>query len=319
MIDTIQLQNLYTNALITLGKTKKNTYVLETDGISWGETDADHNSYTNLAGVGDVITSTKLKARSVSVTGRVCCPYTNAALMEMYGVNTEEELNKIKIKEINDAKDKISQIINPLHYVRVIIGAYFIEGKPSSSIIFSNKEKENNEIYCKFTFTLRCNDPLFHYKSNIEIPLSGIQGGFHFPVVLPKPRGMHFGTKIPYQLITIHNPCDISLGAIIYVKAVGRVTPFEITNVFTQETLKVHKTMSVDEVIKIDTVNRKILGSTDAGTTFQNYFAYWDFDNTWLQFNVGDSLIGFSTNDDTYKNMSVWCEIDLKYYSLGEM
>lgn len=317
MIDEITITNLYTEAELEFKKEHGNSFLLETDGISWGETDATHSSYVNLTGIGDIITSTKLNTRSIAITGRVCSAHTNREISEIYDVTLYSEIIEKKLEEIEASKKLLSQLVNPTHYLRISHNDYYIDGKPTASVTFSDKWKENNEIFCRFTFSLECNDPMFHYKTSSETPLSGTYHGFHFPLHIPKPRGMHFGEKISYQLLNVNNSGDVSLGGVICIKANGTVNSPTFTNVETNETIKIHKTLSEKEIVKIDTVNRKVTGSTD-GENYVNYFSYWDFDNVWFQFDIGDTLFGFSTDDDTYRNMDVWVEINRSYYSLED-
>ena len=317
MVDNIRVLNMTSGTELSMGKTRGFAYVIETDGINWNEVGANHNSYVNLTGVGNTIASTKLNSRKISVTGRVCSIYTNKEIAQRYGISTLKEIVDKKLEEIEKYKKLLSQVINPLHYLRVFSSDYYIQGKPSSSVTFSANWKENNEIYCKFTFSLECDDPLFHYKTSTATQLSGTFSGFHFPVVIPKPNGMHFGIKKSYQLVTVNNSGDTALGGIIYLKALGTVNSPTITNVWTQEFIKINKTLQAGEIVKIDTLNRKITGAVD-GETFQNYFSYWDFDNTWFQFDIGDTLFGFSTPDETYKSLSIWVEINKSFYSMED-
>lgn len=317
MIDNIRVLNLTTGVELAMGKTRGFAYLLETDGINWNDVKATHNSFVNLTGVGNTITSSKLESRTVSITGRVSSIFTNKEIAQRYDISGAAEIAAKKLEEIEEYKKYLSQTINPLHFIQIISNDYYIQGKPQSSVTFSPSWKENNEIYCKFTFSVECNDPLFHSKTSEATQLSGTFGGFHFPVVIPSPNGMHFGIRRSYQLVNVTNDGDTALGGIIFLKATGTVNNPTLTNVWTQEFIKIHKTLQEGEVIEIDTVNRKIVGATD-GTNFTNYFAYWDFDNTWFQFDIGDTLFGFSTPDSSYKSLNLWIEINKSYYSMEE-
>ena len=147
--------------------------------------------------------------------------------------------------------------------------------------------------------------------------MSGTFGGYHFPVVIPKPNGMHFGIRRSFQLVSVNNSGDVALGGIIYLRATGTVVNPSLTNVFTQESISIVKTLSYGEIVKVDTVNRKVTGAPD-GLTFENYFRYWDFSNDWFQFEIGDTLFGFAAEGETYKNLDVWVEINKSFYSMEE-
>lgn len=317
MIDTIKLVNETTNNRITLSKEPGNLFMLETDGITWGEVKATHNTYVNLTGIGNTITSTQLDTRTIAIVGRVCCPYTIRELCEIYGISTQQDIEEAKLKEIEAGKKLLSQIVNPLHYVKIEATKYYIQGKPTSSVTFSNLWKENNEIYCKFTFSLNCNDPLFRLSQSKDVQLSGIFGGMHFPWILKKNKGIHFGIKKSYQLVNVNNTGDVALGGVIHMRATGPVVSPVLTNVRTQEVIKINKTLVAGEKIEVDTINRKILGAVD-GENFVNYIAYWDFDNTWFQFEVGNTLFGFSTEDESYKNLEMYITLNKSYYSMED-
>ena len=305
MIDTIILQNLTTKNTIEMGKSFGYPYILETDGIDWGEVDAVHSNYTNLTGIGNIITSTKLDTRRISITGRVCPKHTVKQISDLYDVVTMEEINQKRLEEILEYEKPLSQLVNPLHYIRIRLGKYYIDGKPTTSIQYSHKEKENNEIYCKFTFSLECNDPMFHLKNVIETPLSGIASGYHFPVVIPSDKRMHFGVLIPYQLIGVRNMGDVVLGALIRIEALGIVVNPRISSVYAEEEIVVNKTLSPGEIVEINTNDRTITGYSSQGSAGESYFPYWDFDNAWIQFAVGANLIGYSADDGTENNMKI--------------
>lgn len=317
MVDNIRVLNMTTGVELSMQKSMKSPFVLETDGINWGSVSAEHNTFSNLTGVGDIITSSKLHSRIISVTGRICSTRTNKEIAQYYGVSSVKEIAEKKIEEIEAAKKELSQVINPLQYVRILSSTYYIQGKPSESVTFSNLWRENNEIYCKFTFTINCSDPLFHYQTTTHTQLSGVSSGFHFPIIIPSPNGMHFGVRRTMQLVNINNDSDVSLGGIIYLKATGTVDSPTLTNVWTQETLKVNKTLQENEVVKIDTINRKITGALD-GENFENYFAYWVFTNTWFQFDVGDTLFGFTAEGTTFRNLEIWIELNKSFYSMED-
>ena len=316
MIDTIILQNLTTKNTLEMGKSFGHKYIIEDNGIDWGDVEAVHNRYTNLTGIGNIITSTKLDTRRVSITGRVCPTHTIKQISQMYDVYTAKEIEEKRFEEIKDAEKPLSQLINPLHYIRIRLGNYYIDGKPTTSIQYSHKEKENNEIYCKFTFTLDCSDPMFHFKTVLETQLSGLVGGFHFPVIIPKNEGMHFGNLIRYQLIAVQNMGDVDIGALIRIVAKGEVVNPRISSVYGEEEIVVNKTLHAGEIVEIDTNERTIVGYHSQGSAGENDFSYWDFDNSWIQFTVGANLIGYSADDDTQNAMDITIRTNPSFFAV---
>lgn len=317
MIDEITIKNLTTQDEIVISKTPRNTFMLDTDGIDWGSVPGNHSTYTNLIGVGNIITSTKIDTRDVSVTGVVCSPRTTKQIAEYYGVSTLDEIAEKKLKEIEEAKKHISQLLNPVDFIRITAGKYWIQGKPSSSVEFASTWAENNEILCHFTFSLYCNDPMFYLDKVRTEALNGLVGGYHFPIAIPKPNGMHFGVLLPYLSTEIDNEGDNSVGAIFYIEAEGNVSEVTFTNVETQEFMRVEKSLEAGQILRIDTKNRRVEFSADKGATYESILSAWDFNSTWLQFPVGVTAINYSTTDKSYRNARIWVELSEAFYSIG--
>lgn len=317
MIDEITIKNQTTQDEIVISKTPRNTYMLETDGIDWGTASGNHSTYTNLIGVGNIITSTKIDTREVSVTGVVCSSRTNKQIAEYYGVSTVEDIAQKKLLEIERAKKHLSQILNPMDFIQISVLGYYIQGKPTGSVEFASTWAENNEVLCRFTFSLYCNDPMFYFNTSRTEALNGLIGGYHFPIAIPKPNGMHFGVLLPYLSTEIENTGDNSVGAVFYIEADGDVSEVTFTNVETQEFMRVEKNLTAGQILRIDTKNRRVEFSADKGTTYESILSAWDFNSTWLQFPVGATAINYSTTDKSYRNARIWVELAEAYYSIG--
>jgi len=126
------------------------------------------------------------------------------------------------------------------------------------------------------------------------------------------------GKKSQYQLIVLQNKSDVPIGGVITFKALAGVVNPKVTNVYTQDKILLNKTLSAGEIVKVDTINRTVLGSLDNGATYSNYFKYWDFQNNWIRFVAGNSLIGFSADGDTYKSLQLSIAIEQEFYSVKE-
>lgn len=315
MIDEITVKNMDTLKSVAMSKKFGSSYVIETDGIDWGTVKATHNTISNLTGVGHIVTSTSVRDRPVSITGRICPIHTTKQIATLYNTSDPTEIEQYKLLEIEDACATLSKVINPLSVLRMIIGDFYLEGMPTASLNISSEWKENNEVYKKFTFSLECANPMFLYKTTRNVALSGVTGGFHFPLGIPI-TGMHFGMIQSYQLVLVENLSDVPTGAVIYMKATGTVENPTLTDVYSQKSITIEKTLSENEIVKIDTVERKVYGSTDAGETYEYYLDYWNWDNDWIEFPVGSSLLGFSADNETYQSLIVWIELQQSIYTL---
>jgi hypothetical protein len=318
MIDEITIVNEDTSLSLTFNKLFGNPYVLDSDGIDWGTIAAKHTKYDNLTGAGVDIINSSLKERTVAITGYVCFVHTIKEIAKIYSVSTMDEINAIRLAEVEAGKKSLSELINPLSVLKIIAGDYYISGKPVASVKWSPKSKENNELISKFTFSIDCPNPMFRQARQISTILSGVEGMFHFPLVIRKSKGIQMGKRSQYQLIVLQNKSDVQIGGIITLKALAGVINPKVTNVYTQEKMLINKTLIPNEIVKIDTINRTIKGSVDNGATYSIYFKYWDFENDWMSFAAGNSLIGFSADGDTYKSLQVSISIEQEFYSVKE-
>ena len=316
MIDEITIVNEDTSSSLLFNKIFGNPYILSK--VDWGATTAEHTKYDNLTGAGVDIINTSLKERTVAVTGYVCCTHTIKEIMRIYSVETMDKVVARKLEEIEASKKAINELINPLSMLKILAGDYYIEGKPLASVKWSPDDKDNNEVLAKFTFSIDCPNPMFKQAKQVSTVLSGTEGMFHFPLVIKKNKGIQMGKKSQYQLIVLQNKSDVEIGGTITLKALAGVINPKITNVYTQEKMLINKTLVPNEIIKIDTINRTIKGSVDNGATYSGYFKYWDFENDWMTFEAGNSLIGFSADGDTYKSLQVSISIEQEFYSVKE-
>ena len=127
------------------------------------------------------------------------------------------------------------------------------------------------------------------------------------------------GEKISYQLVAIKNSGDVKVGALINLKAKGEVINPVITNVFTGEEIKINKTMSEDEEIIVNTQDDNTRGLYEIQDFEEvSILEYWDYDNTWLMFPVGTSLIGYSADNDISGLLDITVSLNQQMYSLKE-
>lgn len=312
MFSKILIQNMSNNRQIELNQVGNTNYVFKNEDIDWGSADAQHNIYTYPGQVGSYISSTTVKERTVVIRGYIVYIPTEAER-----ANSSSLLTLIESK-LRDSKNLLSSIVNPLQYLKVTVGDYYIIGKPDSSVVFGKKIEENNEYFCKFTISLYCSDPLFYRRTNIQTVLSGSKPGFHFPLIL-KNTGFVFGRRYSYSLINVVNDGDVPVGGVFIVQATGTVKNIKIENVHTGEFIKIYKTLTSGEKIIINTTDgkeRSIIGEVDGEK--KNYFQYWGFEGSWLQFVVGSSLIGYSVEEGEPQNVNISFELNTKKYSLRD-
>lgn len=313
MIGQFTLRNMTTQSQIELGQDSSKDYLIPEGGVDWGKATASHNTFSYPGQAGVYISSTSLRARDISISG-----YISYVMSESERISVKPSLHQeYCYNKILQRKNFLNEVVNPLDYVRILVGDYAIDGKPSGSVVFGKTSAENNIYFCRFTFSLYCPYPLFKRLSKIEVPLNGVTPNFHFPLVFPSGEGIVLSVRRSYQLIAVNNDGAIPVGCIIRLKSSGRVVNPKIENVYTRESLTIRKTLEQGEEIIINTNDGEEKGIS--GPDGENYFKYWDFSNDWLKIPVGSSLIGYSVESDNASLLDVSIELSPAKYVLEEM
>lgn len=301
MVEKLKLVNTSTGSELRFGINDED-YLIEDGGIDWGTVEANHNTFQYPTQIGVYKTSTQLGTRDVSITGWII----------------GEDLSEIEDKKLN-----LSKFINPLQNVKIIVGEYYLEGAPSTSVKFSSSIKENNEVMCKFLVQVFCMFPMWSRFNELNVSIADTQGVFGFPLTF-KPEGNIMGLRKSSLFTDVFNDGAIEVGMELHIVAKGIVNNPEILNVKTKEVIKINKTLRDGESIVINTSQgaRSVVGTTSSGVK-ENYFGYFDYDNTWLQLPVGSSTFTYRTygangeEDDTYKRLDVNLVYRPVLYSIG--
>lgn len=289
MIESIVLTNTTTLQSVLLDKEISELVLDEAD---LGTVKGTHHSYSYLNQVGVYINSTTLGDRTVSISGWVI------------GDTYEELLLNKKV---------LNHLVNPMHSIDVIYkDRYKLTFKPDYSVQYSVSYEENNEVLCKFLIQGTCPDPTFTTKDRISSLIASTTPEFRFPLVIPKDKGIIMGLRKQSLVVTLSNEGDIKTGLSIEVSCSGTVVNPQITNLDTQEIIKVNKTLVSGEQLVISTASgEKYIKGVLNGTEY-NYFRYMDFDSSWIQLQVGENRLKYTAESGT-NNLSVSVSFLPKY------
>lgn len=274
MIESITLKNLVTNQSILIDKTTSDWVLGE---IDLGTVEGSHHSYKYVNQVGVYIDSTSLEERAVSIPGWVI------------GKNFADMKNNMTV---------LNRLVNPQHELELtLFDQYVLRFKPDYSIKYATPYEENNEVLCQFLIQGTCADPMFSTKRGILTPIALILPKFHFPLIIPKDKGIILGLRQPDLLATIVNDGDIDTGMVIEFSCNTTVVNPSLLHVGTQEFVKINKTITPGETITVSTVsgNKYVRGYHDGQT--ENYFKYWDWDSTWLQMYRGINVLKYDADE----------------------
>lgn len=315
MISSFMLDNLTLNKSAKFGQNFDCEYIYESGGLDWGNIPATHHIYSYPRQIGSSFSSTKINEREITIEA-----YAYYAITEddkhLYPRKQWASYGYAKIKE---KKKKLNELINPLHVLRLTIGNYYIEGRPNATPQYGTTEQDNNLFFCKFLVTIFCANPMFRKLTETVTVLSGNVGAFHFPLEFP-PYGIIMGTRTSYLMLAVQNEGDVEVGGKIIITAKGTVVNPTIENVTTGQQLTIRKTLSAGETVIINTEDgseRGVIGEYQGVRS--NYLQYWDFNNDWVKFEAGTSLIGYSTESQTENYMEVTIQINPSRFGLEDM
>lgn len=315
MISKFEMKNLTNGKEVSLGQDSSSQYVYKDDGLDWGSAPATHNTYTYPGQIGTYISTTSVRERTISITGYVYYIPNEQEKQLYFG----KDMIEYCYEKILEKKKILNEIVNPTQYVRLTIGNYYIDGKPNSSVMYGRNHAENNEYFCKFLITLYCNNPMFRKKIPSKTSLSSTAPKFHFPLVFPKNRGIVMGIRTNYQILGVENEGDSPIGCIVTIKAKGTITNPTIEVIDKDQRMTVYKTLQEDETIIINTIQgeRSVKGILNG--VEEDYFKYWDYENTWIELPIGTTLIGYSLESGDKTLVDVTVDIIPMKYGLEEM
>lgn len=307
MIQRFEIKNLSTGESMTFGFENEDLLIDE-NSLEWGTVGATINTYNFPEQIGYDISSSRLLDRSPKITAYVWANIPYEQYIKMTRKQYYEECEKV----IEQKKKKLNALINPLNDCEIVINNYHLTGRPSTSISYSSKWKENNEIMCKATIQMYCAKPLWKANTSSFYPLVTTVGLFHFPLTFA-PGGIQMGARTNYSLVAVRNDGDVPIGAIITLKAKGQVINPIIENVYTGQYMRLFHTMQEDEEIVINTSSDEltITGYVD-GEEF-DYISKWDFTSDFIQFQRGYNVFGYSADENTYEALEIYVRLNEEF------
>lgn len=244
--------------------------------VDWGTVEANHHTYKYIDQIGVSLYNTTLEPRQIMITGWVA---------------REDEL------AVKWMKKSLNSLINPQETLQIIRGSYKLNFVPMTSVKYSSTYKENNEYMAKFLITGYCPYPLFTPVNDSVVSIAYTEALFRFPLVIPKDKGIALGVRQPTLIGEVENKGDFVVGYTIEFRAKGTVVNPSLTDINSQEFIKINKTMVDGETIKVDTQEgrRRITGTVEGKES--NYFQYRTYDSSWLSLKPGINPIRYDAEE----------------------
>lgn len=277
MIEGITLINKTTNEQLELNMLTSPFYILKS--CSWGAISATHNTtqYANQIGVS--LDSTVLGTRTVEIIGYIIA-------------DSDEEMT-IRKRFLN-------RFINPIKALDLVYDTYRLEVQPTSTIQYTQDEKENNNVISKFQISAVALDPLFHDKDLKLINIFNTNPLFKFPFKIPSGIGIKFGQRTSNSLFVINSDSDFVVGFTLKIrmKAKGTKT-LVIENIDTNEKMQITKendeAFDVGEILVVDTVfGERSIKHIDTDENEKDYYKQMDLNSEWLTLEPGQNRFKLS-------------------------
>lgn len=320
MIQELQIINKVNGKQLSLAMDGSTQYVL--DEIDWDVPSVSFSTYRVPFQVGVSLSGVELGTRKPSITGYVISTINGKNFI---GKGWNEFL-EAQLQDIEQKKYELNRVINPLQDIRIVVGDYFIDGRPSNAVKFSNKEIENNEVLCMFTIDIDCFSPMFRLRKGKQTVLAQTHQKFRFPWVL-KEKGNIMGIVSNQNIVNILNDGDCDVGGIIKLEAVGgTVKNPTIFNVGTQEQFMIRLTLNEGDYL---TINTRV-GEESVTHHYANYFGtgktkdenaigYVLEGSSFLQFKQGSNLYGYSVEEGSEVFVNLTIEMDEQFFNLKGM
>ena len=319
MVQNITIINTARNEQIDLKKDGTSQFIL--DSIDWDSPSVNVVTSRVPYQIGTTLSGMDFGSRSPIIEGYIIADTKN----NEYLGKTWQDYFDSQLKDIEEKKKTINRIINPLQDIMILVGDYYLEGRPTSPVVYSIKESENNEVICKFTLNVSCFSPMFKLSKKKQVEFTQSEPKFKFPLVLKK-TGNLFGVMQQQTLVNVINDGDCASGGVIKIEAVGgNVENPEVFNVDTQESFSVNTTITAGDYIIINT-------NIGEESVIHHYVSYFGTGETrdesdignvlegsvFLQFKQGNNLYGYSADGgQTFVSISV--EIEEQYFNFAEM
>lgn len=298
MVEGITLVNTVTNAKLELDMVNTPSFIL--GSVSWGKIKGDHHTYSYVGQVGETHASTTLGTRDIEIEGWI--------------------IAKTDIS-MTQRKKMLNQFVNPQQELILYYSDYKISFYPDSSVTYGDDYEDNNEVIVKFAIDGESFDPLFRNKNNSRVNSGYEVGMFHFPLIISQtpdpPGGIVFGRKIFNYMMNVYNAGAVETGMTIEFIANAEVLNPSITNVRTQEIIKINKMLTAGEKVTIDTVIGEKSVWVELNGVRKNGFKYKSYDSSWLQLAIGDNVFRYNA-EDGINDLTVNIIYDNKYLEVQE-
>ena len=227
--------------------------------------------------------------------GTVMNDYIAPRNMEINGqvkADAPEQMQKLKERIFNLFIPKKNITINHYYGGKNRLITARVESTPEFS--FTKVTAVEN-----YNVQLEAADPYWRDVTETLIPIANYRGGLHFPLRIPKEKGVTFAVKSPSLIADAYNFSAVKIGMKFVFIARGTVTNPQLFNINTREFFKLNCVMEPGEKITVQTGYDKTVTRNKQGIE-SDYIGKIDIaggGNTFLELNPGDNLLRYGADN----------------------
>lgn len=293
MVESVVVKNKTLDIAININKSTGEYWL---DNVDFGQVQGEHHTFKFINQIGETIYNTSIGTRAISINGWVA------------GWNEAT---------VSTLKKKLNTLINPQHEFDIIANKKRLSFLPSTSVVYSPTYQENNEVICRFLISGFCPYPLFMDEIDRAVSVAYTAKKFHFPLIIPKDKGIVMGVRQPSLIAEVNNTGDVPIGYTIEFRAFGVVKNPILIDIGSQQHIEINKTMAAGEIITVDTREgyRQVRGTTRAGES--NYFKYRTLDSDWLTLQRGINRLRYNA-EEGITALEVYIKFSPAYLEVNE-
>lgn len=151
----------------------------------------------------------------------------------------------------------------------------------------------------EYEVKLEAPDPYWTDELETVHNIADFVGNFHFPLSIPKGKGVIFGYKNPVLIAAIHNDSPVKIGMKIVFIAHGTVTNPMLFDVVTRKYIQINTVMEDGDEIRVETGTDRSIVRNRLGVK-DNFMGYIDISGggySFLELQPGDNLLRYGAQE----------------------
>lgn len=243
----------------------------------------------------------RLQVRNVTAQG---FDQDGASLLNSYVLPRDMEiagqLQAATTYQMQNLRDKLLNIFLPkreltiTHHYGGITRCITAHVAKSPQFDFSQVSTVQN-----YFISLTAAEPYWRDKNETLVQIANVIGKFHFPLIIPKGRGVCFGVKQKSRIVDVVNKSSIKVGMKIIFIANGTVSNPLLFNINTRKYIKLLCSMEAGEQITVETGQNNTVTREKNGLT-EDYIGKVDLQgggSTFLELSPGDNILRYGADE----------------------